>query len=187
MHNVQFLDDGAVLRVVVRRFSRETGNQVRTHGKIWAPRFQPANKLHGVTAQVAAFHALQDQVRPVLQREMQVRHQSRLALEQFTQQGIDLHPVERGHAQPGKLREPRENGGHEVSQRRRAGKIVAPARHVHTGQHHFTGALVQMPFHLLQNLCDGKGATGAASLRDDAEGAGVIASVLHPDEGAGVF
>ena len=43
-----------------------------------------------------------------------------------------------------------------------------------------------MPLDLAEHIGNRQRTAGAASLRDDAKGAGVVAAVLHGDEGAGV-
>ena len=79
------------------------------------------------------------------------------------------------------------HGGDKCTEMRLAGQVVTPTRDVDAGQHDFGRAVHQVHFDFAQDLRDAQRATGATALGDDAEGAGMIAPVLHGDEGAGVL
>ena len=59
----------------------------------------PLDGAHRLGTAVAALHALEDHVVAGLQREVEVRHQPRLAGDQLEQGVIDLDAVERRQAQ----------------------------------------------------------------------------------------
>ena len=59
----------------------------------------PLDRPHRLGAAVAALHALEDQVVAGLQRQMEMRHQARLAGDQLEQGLVDLDAVERRQAQ----------------------------------------------------------------------------------------
>ena len=75
VNDLQVGDDRAIGRMVVRAFGRKTRDQVRADGDIGSQFTQPDDEVYGIAAQVAALHALEDKVVPVLQRQVQVRHQ----------------------------------------------------------------------------------------------------------------
>lgn len=98
--DAEFVDDreiGPVHRLILGRKAR---NQVRADGDVRAACAQTLHQMHGIGARMAAFHSLEHEIVAVLQRKMQVRHHPRFPGEQLEQLRIDLHPVERGHAQP---------------------------------------------------------------------------------------
>ena len=136
-----------------------------------------------VGAQVPALHALQDQVAAGLQRQMQMRHQARLVGEQPPQIVVDRRRVERGQAQPRQVRHQRQQPAHELAQRRRAGQVRAVGGDVHAGQHHLLVARLDQGAHLRHHRAHRHAARRAAAERDDAEGAAMVAALLHLDEG----
>ncbi len=70
---------------------------------------------------------------------------------------------------------------------RRAGQIVAVACHIDPGQDNLAMALLDEPRDTVDRCAGGDRAAVAASERDDAECAAVVAAVLHLDKRAGVF
>src|SRR6202008_1429547 len=75
----------------------------------------------------------------------------------------------------------------QLAQRRLAGQVGAPAGDVDAGPHHLAVALGGPPTHLLDHLAGGRRARIPAAVGDDAEGAAVVAAVLHLDIGAGAI
>ena len=97
-----------------------------------------STSAHRVGAAVAALHALEDHVVAGLQRQMEMRHQPRLAGDQLEQGVVDLDAVERRQAQalkPG-------IGGEQA-----LAKLAEPAfvaGDVDAGEDDFPGALVEL-------------------------------------------
>ena len=85
-----------------------------------------------------------------------------------------------------KARERLEDRRDQLAQRRGIGQIMPPAGQIDPGQHHFARAGIEMPLDFAQHRRDRQRPARAAALRDHAEGAGMVAAVLHRDEGAGV-
>ncbi len=73
---------------------------------------------------------------------------------------------------------------HQGAEPRRARQVRAVARDVHSGQHHLAIAALDQATHLGHDLAHRHRARIPPTVRDDAEGATVIAAVLHLDEGA---
>ena len=138
----------------------------------------------GVVAQVAALHPLQDQVVAGLQRQVQVRHQPRLAGDRLDQPRVGLDLVDRREPQPRQVRHAGEDRGDEVAEPRRALEVGAPARQVDAGQHHLVEAAVDQPRDLRDHGRRRHAARVAAAVGDDAEGAAVVAAGLHLHIGA---
>ena len=67
---------------------------------------------------MAALHALQDQIVAGLQRQMQMRHQPRLAGKRVEQIGIGLDRVDRRQPQARKLRHVAQNALHQRAEAR---------------------------------------------------------------------
>ena len=80
-------------------------------------RLQPLDDGDRVGAAVAALHPLEDHVVARLERQMEMRHQARLAGDQLEQGLVDLDAVERGQAQ---ALQARHGGEDALAQRRRA-------------------------------------------------------------------
>ena len=69
---------------------------------------------------------------------------------------------------------------------RRTGQVGAVARDIDAGEHDLAIAVGEEAAHVLDDRAHRHRARIAAAVRDDAEGAAVVAAVLHLDEGAGV-
>ena len=85
-------------------FGGKSGDEVGADGRIGARGLDPLDRAHRVGAAVAALHALEDHVVAGLQRQMEMRHQPRLAGDQLEQGIVDLDAVERRQAQALKAR-----------------------------------------------------------------------------------
>ena len=139
----------------------------------------------GVVAEVAALHPLQDHVVAGLQRQVQVRHQPRLAGDRLDEPRVGLDRVDRGEPQPRQVRARRRGSPATRSPSRGVAlEVGAPARQVDAGQHHLVEAAVDQPADLLDHRGDRHAARVAAAVGDDAEGAAVVAAVLHLHVGA---
>ena len=137
-------------------------------------------------AQVPALHALQDQIAAGLQRQMQMRHQARLFRDQPPQIVVDRGRIERRQPQPRQLRHQRQQPAHQLAQAsaRRAGRRRRTGD-VDAGQHHLAEAGLDQGAHLRHHRAHRHAADRAAAERDDAEGAAMVAALLHLHEGAG--
>ncbi len=138
-----------------------------------------------VGAAVPARHALQHEVVAGLDREMEMRHEARLLAHQTPEIVVDLHRIERGEAQPLERRHQYQQPAHELPQARPPRQIGAEAGDVDAGQHDLAMAERHQRARLLDDVADRHRAVVAAPLRDDAEGAAVVAALLHLDDGAG--
>ncbi len=163
---------------------RKAGDQVGAEGGVGAHGADLAHQLQGVGAAVAALHPLQDHVVAGLQRQVQVGHQPRLDSQAAHQVGVDLGRVDGRQPQARQLGDQLQDPRDELAERRLAGQVRPPARHVHAGQHHLPVALGGEPPHLVHDLARRGRARVAAAVGDDAEGAAVVAAVLHLDVGA---
>ena len=98
---------------------------------------------------------------------------------------VDLDRIDGGEAQALELRHMAEDGAHQPAELRAARQVGAPGGDVDAGQHHLGIAVLGQPAHLLDHGAGRHRARIAAAIGDDAEGAAVVAAVLHLDEGAG--
>ncbi len=133
---------------------------------------------------VATLHPLEDHIIARLQREVHVRHHSRLVRDQAEQRLVDLGAIDRRQPKPRKRRESGQDRLAQCAEARRTGKVRAPAGQIDAGQHNFLHAERHMAFHFAQHLRHGERAARAPALGDDAEGAGMIAAVLDLHESA---
>jgi hypothetical protein len=138
----------------------------------------------GVVAQVAALHPLQDQVVAMLQRQVQMRHQARLRRDGEHQVVVGLDGIDGADPQARQVRDQSQDAHHQVAEPRRARQVAAPAGQVHAGQHDLVVAAIHQAFDLVHHDACGDGAGVAPAEGDDAEGAAVIAAVLHLHIGA---
>ena len=111
-----------------------------------------------------------------------MRGSSRERVEQI---GIGLDRIDRGEAQARELGHLLENLLHQGAEPRRAGQARPIAGEIDAGEHHLAIAARDQAAHLIDRLAHGHGARIAAAERNDAEGAAVVAAVLHLHEGAG--
>ena len=165
---------------------REAGDDVGAEHHVGP---QPPHRVaerDGVGARMPPLHALEDQVVAGLQRQMQMRHQPRLVGERVEQIAVGLDRIDRGQPQPLKLRHVLEDLLHQRAEPRRARQVRAVAGDVDAGEHDLAIAALDQPAHLRHHLAHRHRARIAAAEGNDAEGAAVVAAVLHLHEGAGV-
>ena len=189
MDDAEFGDDRAgwprCARLVL---GREAGDQVGADGEIGPARACSAlDQVHRIAAQMAALHPLEDQV---------------MRRAAATGAGAASPAVRRRAvrtaADRSRSRRPRTGAGAagagnasrmaatRCAKPRRAGQVMAPTGQVDAGQHHFACARRQdgaPPRCKTAAIVSER--LAPAPLRDHAEGAGVIAAVLHRDKGAG--
>ena len=75
---VEFGDEGEIGRVMVFGFGRKAGNQIGPDRDVRSSSAQAFDQTNGIVARVAALHAFENKVMPMLQREVQMRHDARL-------------------------------------------------------------------------------------------------------------
>ena len=172
-------DELARARKRIVGLGREARDDIGAEHHIGAQPPHLARERDRVGAQMPALHALQDQVVAMLQRKMQVRHQPRLVRDRVEQVRVGFDRVDRRDAQPRELRHVLENLLHQLAEPRRAGQARAVARDVDAGQHHLAVAALDEAAHLRDDLAHRHRARVPAPERDDAEGAAVVAAVLH--------
>jgi hypothetical protein len=107
---------------------------------------------------------------------MQMRHHPLFAGDDVAQQRVDLHTIHRGEAQAGQFRHIAQDRGDQIAE---ALIFPVPAGEVYGGQHHFAYARFGMGAHFGDYIGDGARTARAATGGDDAEGAGMVAAVLH--------
>ena len=180
-----FLDD--LFRVLEHRvgLGREAGDDVGAEDDVGAQFAHILAEADRLVAQMPALHALQDHVVAGLQRQMQMRHQPRLGGDGVEQIVVGLDRIDRG--QPQAL-----HVGHllagcvltSLPSFGAPGRSAPKAGHVDAGQHDLGIAVAGQPLDLLDHGAHRHRARIAAAIGDDAEGAAMVAAVLHLDEGA---
>ena len=138
-----------------------------------------------IAARMAPLHALQDHVVARLQRQMEVRHEPLLLGDRADQRVVGLDRIDRGEAQPLELRHVAEDGADQLAEARPARQVGAVGGDVDAGQDDFAIAVRDELADLLDDRAHRHRARIAAAIGDDAEGAAVVAAVLHLDEGPG--
>ena len=113
---------------------------------------------------------------------MQMRHQPFVIGDYFQQIVIDLDGIDRRQPQPLQICDFAQNLPHQAAERRRAGKISAVAGEIDAGQHDLAMAARHQRAHLIDHRRRRQRARRAAAIRNDAEGAAVIAAILHRHE-----
>ena len=166
---------------------REAGDQVGADGDIGAAGLQPLDQVHRIGAQMAALHALEDQV--VRRAAARGAGAASRALRWRTG---------RTAADRSRPRRARTCAGGAIAETRRGSRATSapsgglpgrswPQLVTSTPVSTTSGAPWSRCRSTSRSTCgDGQRAAWSATLRDDAEGAGMVATVLHRDEGAGV-
>ena len=121
----------------------------------------------------------------MLQRQVQMRHQAGFRGDGEHQVVVGLDRVDRTDPEARQVRHQTQDAHHQIAQTRRAGQVAAPAGQVHTGQHHLVVAAIHQPPDLIHDDARRDGARIPTAKRDDAEGAAMVAAVLHLNIGAG--
>ena len=117
---------------------------------------------------------------------MQMRHQAWILGQNLHEFPVDLHRVDRRHAKPVDFGDQFEYPGHQVSQFRILGQIIAPASNVDTGQNDLAISFCGQRFDLSDDGVCGDGSGIAAPVWNDAERASMVASVLNLDICSGI-
>src|SRR3990172_8308921 len=94
---------------------------------------------------------------------------------------VEAHRLDRAEAESRGLRAV-EQKGHEPTEPQ-AGLRAEVAAHAHPREHDLLGALAEQAVHLFEDPAGWLAEGAAAGAGDDAEGANVIASLLHLDHG----
>ena len=133
-----------------------------------------------VGAQMPALHALQDHVVARLQRQMQMRHQPLLLADarRAAPSSASIESIEerRRRVSSGTCRR---IALHQLAEARAARQVGAVGGDVDAGQHDLAIAVAGEPPDLLDHGAHRHRARSAAAIGDDAEGAAVVAAVLH--------
>src|SRR5260370_18907971 len=117
---------------------------------------------------------------------MEMRHQPLFLADQAPELLVDLDRIERGEAQARQVGDQREESPHELAERRLSRQIGAEGGDVDTAQHDLAIAGGDNLARLLDDGAERQRAAVAPAEGYDAEGAAVIAALLHLDEGAAV-
>ena len=161
----------------------KAGDQVGADRDPGPQRPRPRDRRRRIGAQMAALHALQDQVAARLQRQVQMRHQPRLLAQQPPEVVIDRRGIQRRQPQPLQLGHQGEQPPHQLAQSRRPRQVGAVRGDVDAGQHHLLVPRLDQGANLRHHRADRHAAVGAAAERDDAERAAMVAALLHLHEG----
>ena len=140
-----------------------------------------------VGAAVAALHPLQDQVVARLQRQMQIGREPFLLGEGREQIGVGLDAIDRGQAKARQVRQFAQQPPHQPAELRRARRDRAPQEVRSTP----VSTISLWPVSTNLRACartssGGDRARGAAPGGNDAEGAAMVAAVLHGEKSAGM-
>ena len=115
---------------------------------------------------------------------MQMRHQPRIVGDGVEQIAIGLDRIDRRNPQPLQLRHMPQDLLDQLPELRRARQIGAVAGEIDAGQHDLGMAALDQRADLLDHRAHRHRARIAAAVRDDAEGAAMVAAVLHLHEDA---
>src|SRR5262249_61479816 len=107
------------------------------------------------------------------------RHQPRLARKRIDEIAVGLDRIDRGEPQALELAHMLEDLLYQRAEPRRAWQVAAIAREVDAGEHDLAVTALGEPAHLRHHLAHRHRARVAAAVWDDAEGAAVVAAVLH--------
>src|SRR5262249_28026691 len=144
-------------------------------------------EAYRMRAQMAALHALQNQIVACLYREMEVRHQPLLIADQPQQGLVRFDGIDRGQPQTlergNVLQDPRR----QLSKCRPTWKISAIGSQIDARKHNLLKAQVHKPARFPNNSAGANAARVAPSIRDDTERAAMVAAVLHLQHGAGAM
>ena len=112
---VAFLDE--LHRVFKHRlgFRRETGDDVSAKGHVRPQSAGLLGKADRIIAQVAAFHALQNHIVAMLQRQVQMRHQARFGGDGLHQVFVHFDRVDRGNPQARQIGHQPQDAHHQIA------------------------------------------------------------------------
>ena len=113
-----------------------------------------------------------------------MRHQARLVGDQALEIGVDHRRVERGKAETLEFRNGGEQAAHCLAEAGCTWQVAAIGAEIDAGQHQLAAAAFDQGAGLGGDLTQRHAAVITAAIGDDAEGAAVVAAVLHLDEGA---
>ncbi len=165
-------------------FGRETGDQVRPDRDVRTVRPQPLDDPNRVGAGMPPLHPLEHHVVAGLERQVDVRHDPRLARDKIEQPVVDLDRIERRQPQPLELRDMAQDSLDQRGERRRARQVGAIAGQVDAGQHDFAVTGIDQRRDPVDHRAGGHRPAVAAPMRDHAEGAAMVAAILDLDKGA---
>ena len=162
-------------------FGGKSGDKVGADRRIRPRGLDPLDRAHRVGAAVAALHPLQDHVVAGLKRQMEMRHQPRLAGDQLEQRARRSRCC-RARTGAGAVRR-----GSAASRRwQSAAETALIIGDVDAGEHDFLRAAVDLARDGVADRLEGQGDAWPARLPDRAEGAAMVAAGLHRDEASDV-
>ena len=128
-------------------------------------------------------HTLEDHIVPGLQGQVQIGHQARFLAHTAQEVGIDLGRIDGGEAKARQVGHQLQDAGHQLTKGGLAGQVTAPRGDIDAGQNHFVIALGGQTADLFDHLARRGRARIAPPKGDDAEGAAMVAAILHLDIG----
>ena len=161
------------------RLCRKADDEVGAIDDIGPPLAQRAADLNGALPRMAALHALQDQIVAGLQRQMQMRAKPRIFRKSLDEICVDFDAIDRRETQPFKFWKAAQQQTHEAPERPTFAKVDAVAREIDARQHDLLLAARDKRAGLRDDLIRRRRARRAAAEGNDAEGAAMIAAVLH--------
>ena len=169
------------------RFGRKADDEIGAEDDIGSRLAKRAAKVDCVLARMAPLHALQDQIVAGLQRQMKMRAEPRVFGDRRAQVVIDFDAVDRREPQTRQIGKFAQQQTHEAPERPAVAKIGAIARQIDAGKHDFFLAGRDERARLRDDLGRRRRARRAASKWNDAEGATMVAAILHREQAAGAF
>ena len=173
------LDDVEAVMEHLLGFGRKAGDQIGAERDIGTQSAGTPGCGDGLGSAVPPLHPLQDQIVAGLQRQMQMRHQPRLLAEQPPELVVDLARIERGQPQARQLGHCREQPPNHLAEARPARQIAAIGGQIDAGQHDLAIAGSQQRARRRDQRAERHRPARPARIGDDAEGAAVIAALLH--------
>ncbi len=161
------------------RLRRESGDDIGPKCHVRAQTACLLAKTDGVVAQVTALHSLEDQVIPMLQRQVQMWHQALLVRNGLHEVFIHLDGIDAANAQARQVRHQLQNPHHQIPQPRLPGQLGTPACEVNSGQHHLVITTPYEALDLINHDPGGHAARVSTTVGNDAECTAMIAPVLH--------
>ena len=117
---------------------------------------------------------------------MDMRHHARFVRDEVEQAIVHLHAVDRGEAQARQVGHAFQYAFDQQAERRRAGQVGAIAGDIDARQDDFAIARVHQLARLGHDRARRDGAAVPPAIGDDAEGAAMVAPILHLQKGAGM-
>ncbi len=178
-------DKAACVRSHLLGLGRETGDEIGAEGGIGAQAAHLVAEVDRMLAQMAALHALEDHVVAGLHRQMEMRHQP-LFLGDGAQEGVvGFDGIDGGDAQALQFGHQLQDLLHQLAEAGRARQIGTIGGEIDACQHEFREPGLDQPARFVDHRAHRHAARVPAAIGNNAEGAAMIAAILHLQEGAG--